>query len=82
MIIKRRFVVPLAILLTAISPLLAQYDSQPSQQLIVSVRSDHLENGLQARDARSQDRCDRVREETDGEFENGSGWRSIGEWSG
>ena len=37
MIIKRRFVVPLAILLTAISPLLAQYDSQPSQQLIDDV---------------------------------------------
>jgi hypothetical protein len=52
------------------------------QHSCVSVRSDHLENGLQARDARSQDRCDRVREETDGEFENGSGWRSIGEWSG
>jgi hypothetical protein len=48
----------------------------------VSVRSDHLENRLKAGDALSRDRCKRVREEIDGEFQNGSGGRSIGEWNG
>src|SRR5580693_6639619 len=45
----------------------------------VSVRSDHLENRLKVRDAPSRDRCNCVREETDGEFWDGSGGRRIGE---
>src|ERR1700689_3385489 len=48
----------------------------------VSVRSDHLENGLKTGDAPSLDRCNRVREEIDGEFQNGSGGHSVGEWNG
>src|SRR5580698_3249036 len=47
----------------------------------VSVRSDHLENGLKTGDAPSRDRCNRVREEIDGEFQNGSGGHSVGEWN-
>jgi hypothetical protein len=51
-------------------------------RLFVSVRSDHLENRLKVRDAPSRDRRNRVREEIDGEFQNGSGGRRIGEWNG